>query len=219
MDEKRVVAAVAPAVEIEQRIAEERTTDAHRRRDRVGRRDRCAGRRRADPSSGQRERDVQDEHQRERRDQRAQAAQEPRRVLSSLPVGAEPREPDEQHEQAEAPGPRLGVGEPAGQDQSQAGDGVGHTDGRKRGSVRGQPVCAGIDRDDRADRPGERNGEAASMAPRRGGEACVRHRPILPPRDCCQPQCRRGRIVWSAAMCDAPGRRTVLPCPVEREIR
>ncbi len=182
MGEEAVVAAVAPAVEVEQRVAEERPADAHRRGDRVGRGERRTRRRRADPAAGQRQREVQDQRERERRDQRAQASQQRRCVFGALPAGAEPGHGREQREQAEPPRPRLRARERAGQHEAQARGGAGDACGGQRGGVRRRRVGAGVDGDDRADRPGERRrGEGEHGRPRSGAGACVRHRPILPP--------------------------------------
>ena len=77
----------------------------------------------------------------------AEAAEEGRGVLRALPVRAEPREAGEQREHAEAPGSRLGRGEPARREQSEAGREVGHPCGGERGGVGGLEVAAVIDRE------------------------------------------------------------------------
>ena len=207
--QKRVVAAVAPAVEVEQRVAEQRASDAHRRSARVRRPERGTGRRRADASSWQRERKVGDEHQCEWRDQGAKAAQYRRRLLRSVPVGAKPGESSEHREHAESPRSLLTEREPASHEQPEAGGDVGHPERGEGGGVARMEVRTGIDGEQRRNRPGERERGEASIA------SAIRWRSASPPSGdsltgtLLPATGSQERILWPAAMCRAPGDLTV----------
>ena len=87
----------------------------------------------------------------------------------------------------------LGRGESPGGEQPEAGREVGDPCGRQRGGVRRDVVGAGVDSEEcgngprEAERHRDERGQAQS-----GGEARVRHRPILARGACCQPQSPRG---------------------------
>ena len=213
MDEERVVRAVAPAVQVEQRIAKRRAADRQKGDERVCGDDRDPRRSRTHPPVGDREREVEDEHERERSDQRPEAPEEGRGVLGALTVHPEPREAGEHGEHAEAPGSRLCGGEPARQDQSEAGREVGRTCGGERGGVGGVEIAAVTDRGQAGHGPGERQRHAGEHGQAQSrGEARVRHRPILASGALLPATVFTERILWLAAMCRAPGGRTVLLC-------
>ncbi len=160
---------------------------------------------------GDREGEVEDEYERERRDQGTEASEEGLGVLRALPIRPEPRQAREQGEHPEAAGSRLCRGEAARREQSKAGGQVGHPCGGERGGVGGLEAAAMVDREKCGDGPGERrhhhgeHGQAES-----GGEARVRHRPILASGTLLPATVSAERILWPAAMCRAPGDRTVL---------
>ena len=218
---KRVVAAVAPAVEVEQRIAEECAADAHGRGDRVGRRRphaRAAGERIRPPGSASaRCRTSTSENG-------ATSAPRLRRSAgpSSAPSQSAPNHasPASSTSTPSAPGPAAAC---------RRARRPGPDPGRRRRRPRARPEArrhrssAGRRRDRR--RRSHRSPRRATppaarrRQPRRGGDAAVLHRPILPPGRLLPATVSRGRILWSAAMCDAPGRRTVRSCPIERVVR
>ena len=137
MDEKGVVGAVAPAVEIEQRIAKDRAGDGHAGDDHVCGRDPHPRRSAAHAPVGSGECHMEDEHERERRDHGAEAAEDRSGALRPFPVRPEPRKPGEQCEHAEPPRARLGRGERACREESKAGRKVCHPSGGERGGVGG----------------------------------------------------------------------------------
>ena len=154
---------------------------------------------------------MEDEHERDRRDHGAEAAEDRLRALRALPVGPEPGEARQQGEHAEAPRSRLSRGEPAGGDEPKAGREVGHPSCGERSGVSGLEGAAVIDGEECGDGPGEdkrhpcEHGQAES-----GGEARVRHRAILAPNLLLPATVSAEKILWPAAMCRAPGDRTVL---------
>src|SRR5262249_26059844 len=107
MDEKRVVEAVAPAVEIEQRVAEKRPADDHQGGDAVPGRARPALESRPDATGGEGDAEVEDERQPQRPGQRSEAANDPRPAVPALPVGPEPGDPRQDREGSDSPRPRV----------------------------------------------------------------------------------------------------------------
>ena len=177
----------------------------------------AARRRRSQPPAWQREREVEDQRERERRDHGAQAAQQ-RRSVHPIPSQSAPNQATPASI-ASRPSRRVRgcvQGEPTGHDQAEARPDVGDPSGGKRGCVGRRRVGAGVDGEDRGDRPRERRRRCERGQSRSEGEAPVRHPPILAPKDCCQPQSFEERILWPAAMREPPGDPTVVSCPVER---
>ena len=98
---------------------------------------------------------MEDEHERQRRERGAEAAEDGFGALRALPVGPEPREPGQQCEHAKAPRPRLGRGEPTGDDEPDASRDVGHPSSGEGTGIGRREVGAAIDAEDRGDRPRE----------------------------------------------------------------
>ena len=214
MDEERVVRAVAPAVEIEQRIAEERAGHGHAADDHVSGHDphpRCRG---THAPVGSGECHMEDEYERERRDDGAEGAEYRSGALRPLPVRPEPREPGQQREHAEVPRARLGRRERACREQSDTGRKVCHPSGGERGGVGGPRAV--IDADERGDGPCERERRPCEHRQAESGvEARFRHRAIFPPAALLPATVSAEKILWPAAMCRAPGDLTVHSCPRE----
>ena len=93
VNQEAVVTAVAPAVEVQQRIAEESKAHARGGGDPVRRNDHTAFATRKRTTAGKGEGEVEDQRKQERGERHADGPKERRGALSSLPVGAEPGAP------------------------------------------------------------------------------------------------------------------------------
>ena len=155
MDEERVLAAVAPAIQVEQRIAKERAGQGQTAQDHVCGDDRQPRRRERTRPSGA----ASTRWKTNTSVSGVSTAPRLRRsgfgALRALPVGPEPREAGQQREHAKAPRSRLDRGEPAGDDEPEASRDVGHPSSRERGGIGRREVGAAIDAEDRGDRPRE----------------------------------------------------------------